>query len=360
MTLVDEVNLIGEVSNYSSRWGARVRFFCLHTEEGNQTPRGLHDWMKRNGVSYHYILGGGLVIDHVDTDYASWSALEANPYTINLVFADSKASQSRQVWIDKYGVDIRNAAILFVQDAKKYDPLEPVVLAQDYKAIGSGKTGAMDHSGITYGLGIGNHTDVGKFFPWDLFAQYVLEALGVITVKPPVVVPIENQIDKEAARAATWIGKRIDAQELATPDGEGRFVKYEGGVIYFHPRTGAHAVPNYLYAEYANLGWESGPLGYPLADHTVLPGGDVQAFEGGVLYRQAGAERGFYVHGMIGQRWKESGFENGEFGYPTSNEVTLGNIKSQKFEHGDIHWSPDAIAMVPLDGPDKLIPNVHI
>lgn len=360
LAVLNEINLIDQVSNYSSRWGARVRFFCLHTEEGNQTARGLHDWMIRNGVSYHYVLGGGLVIDHVDTDFASWSALDANPYTINLVFAGSKAAQSRQVWIDKYLPDIRNAAILFVQDAKKYDPLEPVVLAQDYKAIGSGKTGAMDHSGITYGLGIGDHTDVGKNFPWDLFLNFVKEALLGIVVPPVVTVPVAKEIDKEAARAAAWIGKRIDEHELACPDGVGRFVKYENAVIYWHPRSGAHAVPNFLYKVYADLGWEAGALGYPLGDHTVLEEGDVQSFEGGALYRRHDAATGFYVHGMIGQRWKELGFEKGQLGYPKSNEIANGNIIVQYFEKGHIAWSPEAIAIVPTNGPDTLIPNVHI
>ncbi len=354
---MQELNKIGESGNHSGRYGARIRLWVLHTEEGNQSAQGLHEWMKRNGVSYHYVARGGVVIDIIDTDRASWSVLDANPYTINLCFAGSKAAQSRQLWLTVYGDDIDNAALLFVQDAKKY-ALQQKSLTWD--EIGEGKSGATDHYGITMGLGIGNHTDVGPNFPWDVFnAAIYKHSKGVITLPPVPVEPAKNAIE-EMRKIAEWLGaKQTTELELTTPDGRGRYVKYEHGHIYWTPETGAIPIPSHLFETYAELGWEAGALGYPVNHHTVLPEGDVQAFEKGVLYRKYG-QPGFYVHGLIGARWMRAGFENSTFGWPVGNEVPFEGGAYQDFEHGRIVWSPDnTVALQPNDGPDVIIPDRH-
>lgn len=341
--------------NSSSRNGAKVRLFVLHTEEGNQDAWGLHEWMKRNQVSYHYILAKGVCVDHVNTDRSSWSVLDANPYCINLVFAGSKASQTRQQWLDRYALEIDYAAMLFVQDAKKYDPLVPVVLGKDYKAIGRGAAGGIDHSGITYGVGLGSHTDCGPNFPFDVFAASVAKYANEQQV-PVVVTPPPNEIDL-MAKAAPWLGARLTVGEITPADGRGRIVHFENGSIYWTPTTGARPIPARLFEVFAGLNFEF-TLGYPVAYHSVLPDGDVQAFENGVLYRKNG-QPGFWVHGAIGERWQRSGYETGIFGWPTSNEQTLpdGSIV-QHFENGQIVWSPDnTVALIPLDGPDEIVPD---
>ena len=341
--------------NSSSRNGAKVRLFVLHTEEGNSDAWRLHEWMKRNQVSYHYILAAGVCVDHVNTDRSSWSVLDANPYCINLVFAGSKASFTRQQWLDGYALEIDYAAMLFVQDAKKYDPLVPVVIGKDYRAIGGGAAGGIDHSGITHGIGIGSHTDCGPNFPFDVFAESVRKYANEQQV-PTVVTPPPNEIDVMAA-SAPWLGDRTMVGEITPPDGRGRIVHYASGSIYWTPTTGARPIPTRLFEVYAELGFEH-TLGYPVAYHTILPDGDVQAFENGVLYRKYG-QPGFWVHGAIGERWQRSGYETGIFGWPTSNEERLsdGSIV-QRFENGQIVWSPDnTVALIPLDGPDKIVPD---
>lgn len=357
--MIKEDNLIGQSANHHSRNGSKIRLWLLHTEEGpdNRDPYRLHEWMKRNGVSYHYVGGNDIVIDVIDTDRCSWSALDANPYSINWVFSGSKAGQSRQVWLDKFAPDIDNAAKIFVQDAEKYNPLEPTVLAQDYAKIGAGRAGAADHSGVTFGLGIGTHTDVGKNFPWDVFTVAVTKyATGYVT---PPVAPVENQINKEAEIAKAWIGKRIDAGELATPERDGRFVRFENAHIYWTAATGARAIPSNIYETYANKGWERGPLGFPINAHSVLeadgkPVGDVQAFEGGRIYRKYG-EVGHTIWGLIGAAWIRSGAEKGTYGWPIEDEVDHEGGKVQRFENGYIFWSPDGtIGLKPQDGKDEI------
>lgn len=359
-----EINQIGRSPNNSSRWGAKVRLWALHTQEGNGTAQSLANYLQNSAseVSYHYSIDNETCIDVVDTDRASWSALNANPFSIHLCFAGSRASQSRQVWLDKYGNAIDYAAFLFVQDAKKYG-MDPRTISWD--EIRAGRSGATDHWGITGGLGIGDHTDVGKYFPWDVFQKAVEKHLkgapAPVVPTPPAPAPVPNAID-EQYKATPWLGVKITkAIEESCPDGRGKFAQYEHGNIYWTPTTGARPIPTHLLETYAELGFETGPLGYPVAYHSVLPEGDVQAFEGGTLYRKYG-QPGFFVTGAIGNRWARSGFENGPFGWPTSNEIKLedGSVV-QKFENKKrILWSPDGvIALQSEDGPDEILIPAH-
>ena len=84
--------------------------------------------------------------------------------------------------------------------------------------------------------------------------------------------------------AAGFLGQPTIA-ETSTPDGVGRFRHYEGGSIYWHPRTGAHEVHGLIRQRWAQLNWEQGYLGYPVTDEidTVDGGGRVSRFEGGEL-----------------------------------------------------------------------------
>ncbi|WP_280248794.1 M23 family metallopeptidase [Nocardia abscessus] len=153
----------------SSRHGARVENFLLHTQEGNGTAESLADYLNNpaNGVSYHYTVRDRIVVDVVDTDLASWSVLNANPFTINLCFAGSRAAWSRAEWL-RIRDDIEIAAWLAVQDARKYG-FATTVIAPPYRR----GPGISDHRYVTECLGIGTHTDVGPNFPWDVFAADV-------------------------------------------------------------------------------------------------------------------------------------------------------------------------------------------
>ncbi|AEV52247.1 putative lysin [Nocardia phage NBR1] len=345
--------------NSSGRYGSAVRLFVLHTQEGNGTAESLARYLQNpnSGVSYHYTGddASDTIVDVVDTDRASWSVLDANPYTINACFAGSRASQSRAEWVNKFSKTMDEFARLFVQDAAKYNPLAPVVI--DYADVSRGRSGATDHRGITVGLGIGDHTDVGPNFPWDIFMGHVARHASGQNI--PVVV---NMID-QMAKAAPWLGTRKTKGENVTPDGRGRWAEFESGYIYWTPTTGARPIPLNIFQTWADLGYERGPLGYPVAFHTVLPVegeekvGDVQAFEGGVIYRKYG-QPGFYVRGAIGETWKRAGFERSRWGWPKSNEVPLQGGAYQEFEGGRIFWSADGtMGLVPMDGPDEIVPG---
>ena len=362
-----EIDQTGVSPNHSGRYGGRIRLFVLHTQEGNGTAQSLANYLqnRNSGVSYHYSIDDRTCIDVVDTDRASWSVLDANGYTINLCFAGSRASQSRETWIGHYSNAIDYAAYLFVQDSKKYG-IDARVLS--WNEIGRGLSGGTDHLGITNGLRIGNHTDVGPNFPWDLFTAAVDKYVRGVPVVAPT--PPPNAIAEMWATCGGeggWLGKKLTtAVEESTPDNRGKYVRYENGHIYWTPETGAIPVPANIFETWAELGYENGALGYPVNFHTVLPVsgdpkiGDVQAFERGLIYRKYG-QPGFYVTGKIGERWRRSGFENSVYGWPTSNELPLPDgSRIQHFENGtSITWSPDGtLALKATDGPDEIVPDV--
>ncbi|ASR75887.1 endolysin [Mycobacterium phage Aziz] len=171
----EEINLI-DGSGSQSRNGKKPRLIVLHTEEGNMAGQALDQWMDRNNVSYHYIIGDdNRAWDLVDTDRASWSVLDANNFCINYVFAPSYAGWTRQQWLDNMGTGIKICAYLVAQDCLKYN-IEPVIRvgnsATGYASLAN-SSGITDHYGITKGLGIGTHTDVGGGFPWDVFNTYL-------------------------------------------------------------------------------------------------------------------------------------------------------------------------------------------
>ncbi|QGH79681.1 lysin A [Gordonia phage Anon] len=167
--------------------------------------------------------------------------------------------------------------------------------------------------------------------------------------------PVINEINSEANRAKAWIGKRITPGEIPTPDGLGRYAQFENGYVYFHPKVRAErqsgsrafAVPRHIFETWAEHDWEAGPLGYPIERHTVIDGvGDIQAFQGGVIYRKYGMN-GFYVTGKIWERFAATGFEVGN-GWPTSLERDYDGGRVQYFEKSTHNYHPSSVSRILL------------
>ncbi len=332
-----EEDQTGDSPNSHSRNGTRVRLGVIHTQEGNGTAQSLTDYLKRpsSGVSYHYVVDNERCIAVVDTDRCSWSVLDANPYTVNLCFAGSRASMTREEWLTNFGRGIDMAAWLMVRDARHYG-FEPRIIG--WEELGAGRDGFTDHAGITYGLGIGTHTDCGPNFPWDVYNERV-QHWAAANVAPPA-----NAINAKAAETP-WLGARLTDGENTCPDGVGKWAHFEHGYVYWHPATGAHPISDPVFDKFAELGWEAGALGYPANDHTVLKDpagaewGVVQGFQGGAVYRKHG-QPAFWVHGAIRDHWNRSGFENGPYGWPVSDEQPFDGTAYQDFEAGRIFWTP--------------------
>lgn len=138
--------------------------------------------------------------------------------------------------------------------------------------------------------------------------------------------------------------------ETATPDGTGRYNHFsKGGSIYWTPQTGAHGVWGAIRGEWARLGWERSPLGYPTTSETVTPDrrGRYNHFRGGAdgpgsIYwtPQTGAHG---VWGPIRARWEQLRWELGPLGYPVTTQRATGDGVGRyvHFERGSVYWHPD-------------------
>lgn len=155
------------------------------------------------------------------------------------------------------------------------------------------------------------------------------------------------RIAAEAA-VADWLGARAHDGERESSDGRGRYALFEHGAVYWSPDVNggreAFAVPTRILETWRQHGGETGFLGYPVRRHTVIDGvGDIQAFEGGVLYRRYGRP-GYPVRGVIGRRWASEGYETGPLGWPTSDEYDNGTGgRAQDFEYGRLEWDPSGV-----------------
>jgi S-formylglutathione hydrolase FrmB len=142
--------------------------------------------------------------------------------------------------------------------------------------------------------------------------------------------------------------------ETTTPDGKGRFTQFQGGVIYWSPTTGAHAIRGAIRSMWQDRGAERGDLGYPTTDEITNPNkpGVVQGFQGGTVYWSSDTGPKV-VEGAILSAYREAGAENSELGYPTTDEISLSTRGGafSRFQGGAIYWAPLTGAHVVPRGP---------
>lgn len=131
------------------------------------------------------------------------------------------------------------------------------------------------------------------------------------------------------------------SNELATPDGKGRYNSFQNGSVYWMPQTGAHMVKGPVLDKWGSLGWEAGVLGYPTSDPRPMDGasGTVQDFQVGSIY--VGDKGAYEVQGAIRDKYNTLGAEGGAMGVPTSDETTTPNGigKYNRFDKGIVYWT---------------------
>ncbi len=127
--------------------------------------------------------------------------------------------------------------------------------------------------------------------------------------------------------------------ELGTPNGTGRYNHFQNGSIYWTPATGAREVRGAIRGTWGSLGWENSALGYPVTNELVTPDrtGRYNHFQSGSIYwtPATGARE---VRGSIRDRWAATGWELGALGYPTSNEYAVAGGRRNDFQRGSIVW----------------------
>jgi uncharacterized protein with LGFP repeats len=158
--------------------------------------------------------------------------------------------------------------------------------------------------------------------------------------------------------------------ELPTPDGIGRHVQYERGLIYWTPTTGAWpvwgairsrqqrvgagsrgsraasssgrrrpgpTVHGSINQRYQALGGPGGFLGYPIGDEEPAAGGRVSRFTGGRIYWSP-ASGAHEVHGAILERYRAEGGAAGPLGFPVSDEEEAPGGRVSRFQRGAVLW----------------------
>lgn len=127
--------------------------------------------------------------------------------------------------------------------------------------------------------------------------------------------------------------------ETRTPSRAGAFNHFDGGSVYWSPRTGAHEVHGDIRAKWSAAGWENSPVGFPSSDENAIRGGAFQRFETGSIYWSPGTGS-HLVFGAIRDKWGSLGWENSPLGFPTSDEYALGYGARSDFQGGCITWTP--------------------
>jgi uncharacterized protein with LGFP repeats len=133
----------------------------------------------------------------------------------------------------------------------------------------------------------------------------------------------------------------------------GCYQMFQNGAINYAPGIGAFATGGAIRAAWAALAFEDGKLGYPTSNETcgLAKSGCYQAFQNGTIHYAPGIGA-FATLGAIRATWGALGFENGNLGYPTTNEICgLANGGCyQMFQYGAINYSPSVGAFATLGG----------
>lgn len=184
-------DIVIPTNDYSSRNGNKIRAGVIHTAEGARDEVELGNYFKNTSrdVSSHWGIGqdGGLAL-YVREPYASWTALKANPWSVQVEICGF-AKWTEAEW-KKYPKMLDTIARLLAEWNKDYGFALKHGTIQDMR---NGVRAFYDHDDVTKAYG-GTHWDVGNGFPWD----YVLDlAKKYATPALPAPVVTEGETNVE-------------------------------------------------------------------------------------------------------------------------------------------------------------------
>nr|WP_256699203.1 MULTISPECIES: N-acetylmuramoyl-L-alanine amidase [Actinomyces] len=140
---------------------------------------------------------------------------------------------------------------------------------------------------------------------------------------------------RSALGANGWIGPATSGVQASTKGGV--FQRFERGVGYWSPATGAQFVGEPVLSAWGAYDYQTGSMGYPRSGGVVGVGGSRhQIFEGGIAYWRPGGRVSF-IHGSILSAWAAVGWERSWPGLPTGRAVRQADgTMTQTFERGSI------------------------
>ena len=128
----------------------------------------------------------------------------------------------------------------------------------------------------------------------------------------------------------------------------GCYQDFQGGAILWSPATGAQvSATGAIRTAYQKHGFETGGLGYPTGKEVcgIKDNGCYQNFQGGAITwtKSAGAHP---TAGEIRKKWQSTGFESGVLGYPVADETCTAAKCTQRYQGGRIDWTRSGGAVV--------------
>ncbi|MFI9404916.1 hypothetical protein [Nocardia sp. NPDC052316] len=145
------------------------------------------------------------------------------------------------------------------------------------------------------------------------------------------------------------------SDEIVNPDNIGRRQYFQGGTIYWKLNE-AYYVAGAIRDKWGETGWEGGYLGYPISDETGTPDGvgRFNRFERGVIFWSPSG--GVHpVSGGILTKWSWTNYERGPYGYPVSDQRKRGQAFDQDFQFGTIGWPTSAVEGEDVDWQEDYI-----
>jgi uncharacterized protein with LGFP repeats len=179
--------------------------------------------------------------------------------------------------------------------------------------------------------------------------RYVRFESGNVYWSPPTgAQPLWGSIDAHLVElgGVRAVGYPLHQPVPAGPAGS-LYVQFTGvSSMYASPATGAHLVLGGIRDRWRALGAEWGRLGLPTSDERSAPGGArMSEFQGGVVY-WGPATGAHAVVGGIGETYASLGGPASTLGLPVTDEYAAGATVRQDFTGGALVWSAASNAVV--------------
>ena len=156
---------------------------------------------------------------------------------------------------------------------------------------------------------------------------------------PPAADPIADRY-AQLGGTSSYLGGPVGG-EYPIPGGAGQ--NYQTGRMYYTPATGARVVRGAIVDDYLALGGPSGLVGTPVTDELATPDGAGRfnhfTGSGGASIYWTPTSGAHQVQGLIRRRWAALGWERGRLGYPTRSEYQVPGGRRSTFQHGSISWT---------------------
>jgi hypothetical protein len=170
----------------SGRAGYAVQYVVVHYTAGSERATSAedgaaYDQRRTDGTSTHYFVDQNSIVQCVYTwDRANACYFYGNRLGIQYELCGTV--QSRAQWLDPASdATLANAARQIARDCAKYGlPVRRLTVAQ----MRNGEKGICGHVDVTNAYGLGDHTDPGPQFPWDVLLARVQQFLAPTPTLP--------------------------------------------------------------------------------------------------------------------------------------------------------------------------------